>query len=126
MFRGLSLRFRVYKLQGLEFSMSDSDFHPKPLKYQKFQDLGLRDKVPRCPSLHTSPQPSTLPRLLAKDIGVQMLELRVRRGLPSRTALLLRLALPFSDMGRCQNCGPFLGPYYNTAPIIFRVPKKGP
>ena len=27
-------------------------------------------------------------------------------------------------MGGCQNYGPFLGPYYNTAPI-FRVPQKG-
>ena len=30
-------------------------------------------------------------------------------------------------MGSCQNYGPFLSPYYNTARnLIFRVPKKGP
>ena len=28
-------------------------------------------------------------------------------------------------LGGCQNYGPFLVPYYNTAPtVIFRVPKK--
>ena len=26
-------------------------------------------------------------------------------------------------MGGCQNYGPFLGPYYNTAPIIQGTPK---
>ena len=29
-------------------------------------------------------------------------------------------------MGGCKNYGPFFDPYYNTAPNIFRVPKKGP
>ena len=28
-------------------------------------------------------------------------------------------------MGGCQIYGPFVDPYYNTPPIIFRVPKKG-
>ena len=27
-------------------------------------------------------------------------------------------------MGGCQNYGPFLGPYYNTAPIILGTPKR--
>ena len=26
-------------------------------------------------------------------------------------------------MGGCQNCGPFLGPYYNTAPNILCTQK---
>ena len=47
---------------------------------------------------------------------------RVYRGLPvagftPRCLLKLNDAL-YSDMGGCQNNGPFLGPYYNTAPII--------
>ena len=29
-------------------------------------------------------------------------------------------------MGSCQNYGPFLYPYYNTAPNIKGTPKKGP
>ena len=29
-------------------------------------------------------------------------------------------------MGDFRNYGPYLDPYYNTAPLIFRVPKKGP
>ena len=28
------------------------------------------------------------------------------------------------DMGGCQNYGPFLDPYYNTAPIYLGYPKK--
>ena len=28
-------------------------------------------------------------------------------------------------MGGCQNDGPFLGPYYTTAPNILGYPKKG-
>ena len=27
-------------------------------------------------------------------------------------------------MGGCQNYGPFLGPYYNTAPNVFGYPKR--
>ena len=27
-------------------------------------------------------------------------------------------------MGGCQNYGPFLGPYYNTAPNIWGTPKR--
>ena len=27
-------------------------------------------------------------------------------------------------MGGCQNYGPFVGPYYNTAPIIYGTPKR--
>ena len=29
------------------------------------------------------------------------------------------------SMGSCQNSGPFLDPYYNTAPSISGYPKKG-
>ena len=32
--------------------------------------------------------------------------------------VLYRTRLHFFFMGGCGNCGPFLGPYYNTAPII--------
>ena len=38
-----------------------------------------------------------------------------------KSALIWELGPPIfgnSHMGGCQNYGPFLGPYYNTAPII--------
>ena len=33
-------------------------------------------------------------------------------------AIGIPLSSKFTHMGGCQNYGPFLGPYYNTAPII--------
>ena len=30
----------------------------------------------------------------------------------------LKFQNPWKDVGGCQNYGPFLGPYYNTAPTI--------
>ena len=33
-------------------------------------------------------------------------------------AVLSRMPSEAEHMGGCQNYGPFLGPYYNTAPII--------
>ena len=34
------------------------------------------------------------------------------------------LGAALHDLGGCQNSGPFWGPYYNTAPIIYG-PQKG-
>ena len=49
---------------------------------------------------------------------------------PRRDGLLVPLSIlvVYMYMGGCQNYGPFLGSYYNTAPrhLLFRVPKKGP
>ena len=39
-----------------------------------------------------------------------------RSGLPRAAAGIASKFL--GHMGGCQNYGPFLGPYYNTAPII--------
>ena len=44
---------------------------------------------------------------------------------PSLSTNTETLSVVSKDMGGCQNCGPFLDPYYNIIRhLIFRIPKK--
>ena len=76
--------------------------------------------ITKCERKHQDPYTAVSGLLSGMDSSFQgdSIQLEAAAGAADEIVSVQSRTVNLYHMGSCQNYGPFLGPYYNTAPII--------